>query len=122
VHAGVLVWTARLTVMEAWPLPDVDLRVGRLDGTRLMLGIGAYDLATYARPGIYAGLLFPASRGWEIGGYVGAHLGPDGTSGMRESLTMRATLTDRLWAHMALSLTENDYVGADLLLGVGGNL
>jgi len=122
VRAGVLVWTVRFGDVQAVPLPDVDLRVGRLDGTRVMIGVGAYDLATYARPGFYAGLLAPASRGWEIGGYVGLHLGPDATGGMRESLTMRAPLGERLWAHMAFALTEYVYVGADVLLGVGGSL
>jgi hypothetical protein len=109
--------------VEGIPFPDLDIRIGELDGARFVLGLGAYDLPTYALPGLYCGLTVPTGGGWEVGGHLGWHVSLSDVSTARESITLRAPLLEHLWARTDFALMENEYgPGSDVMIGLGGDL
>ncbi|HEY8041227.1 MAG TPA: hypothetical protein VIF15_15580 [Polyangiaceae bacterium] len=120
---GAILWSQPQTLrgIQLLPVPDLALRFGSLDAIRLAVGFGAYDLPTYLRPGLYGGLLFP-SGGSDIGVYLGAHYSLADSIALREALTLRAPLSAHLWLRVDLALMESVDVGADAMLGLGGDL
>ncbi len=101
------------------PLPDVELRFGRLDGFRGVLGFGAYDLPTYLHPGGYLGFLGAVGGGWDLGAHVGINYLTHGTGGLRETVTVRAPLSDHFWLRSDFGLTQAQDVGTDFVLSIG---
>jgi hypothetical protein len=105
--------------LHYYPLPDVALRLGRLDGFRAVVGFGAYDLVTYLRPGAYLGFLAAVGRGWDLGLHGGIGYVTHGTIGLRETATVRAPLTEHLWLRSDFGVTQSQDVGTDFVLSVG---
>jgi hypothetical protein len=102
------------------PLPCGELRAGRLDGARVTLGLGSYDLPSIMRPGVYLGLGIPTGGGWELGGHLGIHYLTQDTTALRETLTVRAPLSESLWLRTDLAVVESEGAGGDFTVGVGG--
>jgi hypothetical protein len=94
-RVGALLWFRPDGVGGVVPFPDLSLRLGDIDRVRVVAGLGAYDVPTMVRPGLYGGLLAPLEGGWELDVHVGQHLGMAGLSSVRAHAGLRAPLGPR---------------------------
>jgi hypothetical protein len=62
-------------IAEMFVSPDLQLRFGPRKLIWLELGVGAYDLSTNFRPGVYAGLSFMPKSQLTVALHYGAHAG-----------------------------------------------
>jgi hypothetical protein len=62
-------------IAEMFVSPDLQLRFGPRKLMWLELGVGAYDVATSLRPGVYAGLSFMPKSRLTVALHYGAHAG-----------------------------------------------
>jgi hypothetical protein len=116
-RAGILFWGVR---DGGFPFPDISLRFGAVDGVRFVAGLGAYDVPTMLRPGLYAGLVAPLEKGWELELHVGQHLGIAGLASVRAHGGMHAPIGPRSWLSLGGALWANELgVGPEGDLGWG---
>jgi hypothetical protein len=104
-RAGLLLWGRDNGLL---PFPDGALRFGDVDGIRVVVGLGAYDVPTMLRPGLYAGILAPLERGWQLDMHVGQHLGMSGLSSMRVHGGLRVPIASSSWLTLGAALWANE--------------
>jgi len=117
VRAGLLVQGGSVGLAETMWLPDVALRLGPRDRVNLSLGVGAYDVPTTVRPGLYAGLAFGPVRGFTLELHYGLHctLGDCGETVLqldpRPDLKLAYALSPKLRASLggAIEFTRYDH-------------
>jgi hypothetical protein len=112
-RVGALIWIRPDGSGGAVPFPDVSLRLGDVDGWRVVAGLGAYDVPTMLRPGLYGGVLVPldaagAERGWELDVHVGQHLGMAGLSSVRAHAGLRAPVSAGSWLSLGAAAWMNE--------------
>ena len=100
-------WVSERDTRATWMwFPELSLRLGRVEGFRAELGLGAYDAPTILRPGAWAALAYVPAPGWE----VALHGGPVVTTGVGDMGAWRGDLLFKL------------PVTRELQLGLGGAL
>jgi hypothetical protein len=75
---------------------------------RVVVGLGAYDVPTMLRPGLYAGILAPLERGWQLQMHVGQHLGMSGLSSVRVHGGLRVPIARSSWLTLGAALWANE--------------
>jgi hypothetical protein len=102
------------------PFPEAALRFGDVDGMRFVVGLGAYDVPTLLRPGLYAGILAPLGRGWQLDVHVGQHLGIADEASVRMHGGLRVPIGARSWLTLGAAAWANEVgVGPEGDLGWG---
>jgi hypothetical protein len=104
-HVGALVWLRPDT--PPIPVPDVALRFGDVDGPRFVLGVGAYDVPTLLRPGLYLGFLVPLESGWRVDMHLGGHLGFGWVGSMRLHAGLRMPIGPLAWVSLGAAVWTN---------------
>jgi hypothetical protein len=111
-HAGALAWQRFASGSDPAPtwswVPQLVLRLGRLESVHGDLGLGSYDAATILRPGAYVGLSWVPLLGWECSVHAGVHQTFDGANGLRGSLGVKAPLAARVKIGFTLSASSGN--------------
>jgi hypothetical protein len=112
-HGGALVWQRFANNTDTRPtwqwVPELLLRVGRLERFHADLGLGSYDVPTLLRPGAYLGVVWAPTSGWECALHAGIHEVFDGELGVRGSLGFKAPLAERLQLGVTIAASSGAF-------------
>jgi hypothetical protein len=126
--AGVIVWTHYDSPNDAHPtpflFPDLALRFGPTTRWRISAGLGSYNVPTLLRPGLYGGVGFSPSLGWDLDLHGGAHFGFAEQAGVRADAALRIPIAPRLQLGLgtAVSNYTSSYIDPEGRIFLAGRL